>query len=87
MSRNRKKRLLLFNSVHEVLAAERRLGEIGAQIDVVPVPKELSSNCGVALEVAQEHLVESIDLLERDGLKPQGVYIKRGKEYLPGGSL
>lgn len=87
MSRNRKKTLLLFNSVHEVLAAERRLREIGAQIDVVPVPKELSSNCGVALEVVQEDLKVTVDLLERESLKPQGVYIKRGREYLPGGSL
>jgi hypothetical protein len=87
MGRNPEKTLLLFNSVHEVLAAERRLREIGAQIDVVPVPKELSSNCGVALEVVQEDLKASIDFLERESLKPQGVYIKRGREYLPGESL
>jgi hypothetical protein len=87
MDKDRKKTLLLFNSVHEVLAAERRLRGIGTQIDVVPVPKELSSNCGVALEVVQKDLEAIADLLERESLKPQGVYIKHGKEYLPGGPL
>jgi hypothetical protein len=87
MGRNPEKTLLLFNSVHEVLAGERRLRALSAQIDVVPVPKELSSNCGVALEVVQEDLKATVDLLEREGLKPQGVYIKRGKEYFRQGSL
>lgn len=73
---------MLFQSVHEVLAAERHLQEIIPEIDVVPVPKELSSNCGVALEVVPERLQAAIELLKRKGLQPQAVFSKVGKEYV-----
>ncbi|MFQ5868518.1 MAG: DUF3343 domain-containing protein [Candidatus Zixiibacteriota bacterium] len=81
MGKTHEKALLLFQSVHEVLAAERHLKEVIPEIDVVPVPKELSSNCGVALEVVPERLKATIELLKRDGLKPQAVFAKLGEEY------
>jgi hypothetical protein len=82
MGKTRKKVLLLFQSVHEVLAAERHLQEVISEIDVVPVPKELSSNCGVALEVMPERLQAAIELLKKEGLQPQAVFSKLGKEYV-----
>ncbi len=82
MGKTHEKALLLFQSVHEVLAAERHLKEVIPEIDVVPVPKELSSNCGVALEVMLERLQATIELLKREGLKPQAVFAKLGKEYI-----
>lgn len=39
----------LFPSVHHVLAAERAFQKTGLWCDVVPTPRELSSDCGVAL--------------------------------------
>lgn len=83
MGNPREKTLLLFQSVHEVLAAERCLQEASSQVDVVPVPKEISSNCGVALEVVPQQLKTTIQRLHRGGLKPVGVYIRVGKEYVP----
>jgi hypothetical protein len=82
MGKTRKKALLLFQSVHEVLAAERHLQEIIPEIDVVPVPKELSSNCGVALEIVPERLQAAVELLQREGLQPQAVFAKLGKKYV-----
>lgn len=74
--------LLLFRSVHEVLAAERHLKEVATEIDVVPVPKELSPNCGVALEVAPEQLQPIVAVLRRERLQPEEVYSKMGNEYV-----
>ena len=82
MSETQERILLLFQSVHEVLAAERHLQEVIPEIDVVPVPKELSSNCGVALELGPERLKATIELLKKKGLKPQAVFAKLGKEYV-----
>jgi len=48
--------ILLFPSIHHVLAAERVLQEARIWYDLVPAPRELSSNCGVAIEVRQADL-------------------------------
>jgi hypothetical protein len=42
--------VLLFDSIHHVLAAERRLKGERIWHDLVPTPKTLSSDCGMAIE-------------------------------------
>lgn len=46
--------LALFASVHHVLAAEAALRRTGVWCDVVPTPREFSSDCGVSLVVRAE---------------------------------
>jgi len=41
--------LLTFESIHQVLAAEKALLDAGLAPDLVPVPKEISANCGMAI--------------------------------------
>jgi len=43
--------LFLFRSIHHVLAAEAALKTAGIRLDLIPVPKELSSTCGMAITV------------------------------------
>ncbi len=43
--------LITFESIHQVLAAERALLEAGLAPDLVPVPREISANCGMAITV------------------------------------
>ena len=45
--------IVLFDSVHHVLAAERALKDGRVAHDLVPVPKELSSDCGMAIELRE----------------------------------
>ncbi|HEY4759107.1 MAG TPA: DUF3343 domain-containing protein [Thermoguttaceae bacterium] len=42
--------LILFDSIHHVLAAERFFHEQGLWCDLVPIPKDISPDCGMALE-------------------------------------
>ena len=42
--------IILFDSIHYVLAAERVLKERKVWCDLVPTPRELSSDCGMAVE-------------------------------------
>lgn len=44
------RRLVTFDSIHHVLAAERALKEAGVWCDLIPTPRRLSSDCGMALE-------------------------------------
>jgi len=41
--------ILLFDSIHHVIAAEDVFRASMLWCDLVPVPRELSSNCGMAL--------------------------------------
>ncbi len=43
--------LLTFESIHRVLAAEKALLDARLAPDLVPVPKEISSDCGMAIAV------------------------------------
>ncbi|MBM4040547.1 MAG: DUF3343 domain-containing protein [Planctomycetes bacterium] len=44
--------LLTFASIHHVLAAEKALLAAGLAPDLVPVPKEINPNCGIAITLA-----------------------------------
>ena len=44
--------LLLFASIHGVLTAEAALKAACVPLDLVPVPKEISPDCGMAIAVA-----------------------------------
>ncbi len=54
MSDHEPRTLLVFRSIHEVLAAERALKAAGLQPDLVPVPREINPNCGMAITIPPE---------------------------------
>lgn len=41
--------MLIFHSVHRVMRAEKILKGAGLNVRLVPVPRQLSSDCGLAL--------------------------------------
>lgn len=41
--------IVLFQSVHHALLAERLLKEAGIACKLIPIPRNLSSDCGVCL--------------------------------------
>ena len=55
----------LFSSVHHVLAAERAFQAAGLWCDVVPTPRELSADCGVALRCRRSEFEAARALLLR----------------------
>ncbi|MGV1100590.1 DUF3343 domain-containing protein [Thiovibrio sp. JS02] len=54
--------LILF-SIHYVLKAEKLLKNSGISHDVVPVPREISSDCGMAILFAPESFARVRDIL------------------------
>jgi len=46
--------VLLFESVHHVMKAEKLLKGKGIKIDLIPVPREINSDCGVAIELSAD---------------------------------
>ncbi|MBN2332394.1 MAG: DUF3343 domain-containing protein [Deltaproteobacteria bacterium] len=47
---------LLFDSIHQVMKAESLLKTAGIDTDLVPVPKEISSDCGMCVAFRQNDL-------------------------------
>ena len=60
--------VLLFDSVHQVMRAEKLLKKRNLQIDLIPVPREISSDCGVAIELPSEIKDEALHLIGGGGL-------------------
>ncbi len=55
--------LLTFASIHHVLAAEKALLAAGLGPDLVPVPKEISSDCGIAIALPPDAKPRALALL------------------------
>ena len=75
----------LFESIHHVLAAERALRQGGVWCDLVPVPRELSSDCGMAIEIRLQDLGAARSVLLEAGARCRGLYHRRpgGYEEVP----
>ena len=48
--------VILFDSIHHVLAAERVFQERGIWCDLVPVPRDLGSDCGMVVQFRRADL-------------------------------
>ena len=60
------KSVVVFESVHRVMKAEKLLKGKGIKIDLIPVPREISSDCGVAIELSADSEEEAFHLLEEN---------------------
>lgn len=69
---------ILFRSIHDVLRAEKYLKKLGAVFEVVPVPRQISSECGVCIKSA----ASPKDLFsDPAGPAPDRCYIYEAGEY------
>lgn len=71
--------VILF-SIHFVLKAEKILKKNNISHDVIPVPREISSDCGMAVEFACHDKDRVADLLMSDGLRIAGIYARDGRD-------
>ena len=69
----------IFFSIHYVLKAEQLLkaGNIG--LDVVPVPREISGDCGMAITFAPAQLAEVQSILAAAGIDIVRIFCKEAE--------
>ena len=70
--------VILF-SIHFVLKAEKLLKRDGICHDVIPVPREISSDCGMAVEFPCLERERVLDLLSSADIRIAGLYYRDGK--------
>jgi hypothetical protein len=46
--------ILIFQTTHRTLLAEKTLLAKGVKLDVIPTPKEISSDCGMAIRINEQ---------------------------------
>ena len=75
------KYVFLFESVHRVMKAEKLLKGKGIKIDLIPVPREISSDCGVAIELSEESEEKALLILRENRMSVVECYARglRGK--------
>ena len=66
--------ILLFPSVHYVLQAEKVIKQKGFSIKVIPVPRHLSSDCGVCIQFPWEEREKIMGFLEEAGVTVEGIH-------------
>ncbi|HKL48017.1 MAG TPA: DUF3343 domain-containing protein [Desulfuromonadales bacterium] len=71
----------IFHSIHRVMKAEKVLKEKGAEVLLIPVPRQLTSDCGLALRFAAPDRKNVEGLLEAANLVPEELYRKGSKGF------
>jgi len=72
----------IFHSIHRVLRAEQLLKRDRMTFLLIPVPRQLTSDCGLALRIAPEHLAAVLSVLAEADLLPAELYQMRGGAYV-----
>ena len=72
----------IFNSIHRVMRAEKLLKERRMPILLIPAPRTLSSDCGLALRYAEGDRLQVEGVLTEEGLMPEEVYRRTGDAYV-----
>lgn len=71
----------IFNSIHRVMEAERLLKGKQLKILLIPAPRALAADCGLAIRYAQEIRSEVEGALAEAGLMPRELYRKSGENF------
>ena len=73
--------ILIFASNTEVLNVEDLLEEKDFAFKLVPVPKEVNPNCGLAISFNGRIQAAILDALKEAGFTPQAAYLRRGDDF------
>jgi hypothetical protein len=69
--------ILVFRGTHQVLSAEKRLKRGKVPIRLVPVPRTLTSDCGLAIRIGRKDMARAREVLTASGLLPVSAHVPR----------
>ncbi len=71
----------IFHSIHRVMKAEKVLKKERADILLIPVPRQLTSDCGLAIRYPEQERSRVAEVLRLEDLLPAELYSYDGKEF------
>jgi hypothetical protein len=60
--------IIVFHSTHDAINAERMCLRSGLRCQAIPVPREITAECGIALEVNPEDKIAVQSLFEKENI-------------------
>jgi len=72
----------IFNSVHKVMKAEKLLKAEKVAMLLIPAPRSLSSDCGLAIRYAPAEQEQLESLLAAASLLPEEIYLKGSESFV-----
>lgn len=75
--------IAVFHSIHRVMKAEKILKGADISILLIPAPRQISSDCGLALRYLPEDADQVKNLLTAQGLPPAEIYQYEGGKFVP----
>jgi len=74
--------IFILPSIHHVLRGEKLLIQKKLPFDLIPVPKEVNPDCGMALETSPNMASALNDALVEAGLPVEAVFRRRGRDFI-----
>ena len=73
--------ILIFDSIHFVMQAEKALKSGGPGVEIIPVPRTLSSHCGMAIEFSGT-AADLKKILANPSVKRRRIYRDDGGKFV-----
>ena len=78
--------VISFESTHMAIKSEKLLLDEKLEVRIIPVPREITASCGLALKISKDDYVKGLEVLKCNKIELSGCYLikKRGlsKEIL-----
>lgn len=74
--------VVIFNSIHRVMEAEKLLKGRRLAILLIPAPRALAADCGLAIRYGEEVRQEVEAVLTQAGLMPRESFRKQGEAFI-----
>jgi hypothetical protein len=71
--------ILIFRGTHQVMAAEKQLKKGGVPMRLIPVPRSLTSDCGLAIRVHPTEHGRAREVLAAAKLIPVSAHLLRNR--------
>ena len=67
-------RLIVFDSIHQALRAEKTLSNAGVRFELIPTPREISASCGQSIAFWNEDESLVRQMLKVEKVPYRGIY-------------
>ena len=74
--------IAVFHSIHRVMKAEKILKGVGMPIQLIPAPRQISSDCGLALRYTPENAEQVKEFRVAQSLPPAEIYQYQGGKFV-----
>jgi len=68
--------VITFHSVHDALTGEKVIRRLNVPVQLIPVPRDISSSCGIAARVNCEDRSALEAILAGGGLEIDAIYLR-----------